>query len=828
MTRRAFPTAALVVTALVAATCAGQTTGQSGDDFAAVMRDLHRGRAEAVLERLQARRGEPAVAYLLGEAAALRGRSVVAESLLARAAAATTPVTALAAARLAEQLARRGDHRAAEAAADRVARGLESRGDHPAREWLALGIAYQVLGRRSPAQFKDALTAYDRAAAADSGLLEAHLRLGDLFLAKYNGPDAKAAFSEALRRDPGNGRALLGLATVAQFNGNPAIGGQLEQVLRAAPGLAAAYALKARSDLDAEALDSAAAVAARAIGLDSLDLGAWATAATVVLIRGDSAGFRRVEAAVAARHQAPAPFYAAVAEALGRQREYQAAAEVAAKGVAADGDDPAALTALGTNLLRLGQIERGRSAIERAFARDPYHVWNKNTLDLLDEVAKYRTVTSGRFQFVAAPEEADLLALYLGPLLERAYDSLAARYRYRPPTPVRIELYRRHADFSVRTVGLAGIGALGVSFGSVLAMDAPSARPPGEFNWGSTAWHELTHAFTLGASGHKVPRWLTEGLSVLEERRARPGWGAGPSRTFVAAWKGRMLNPVERLNDGFVRPRGPADVTLAYYQASLLCEFLEHTFGQEAIVRMLAAFREGGGNDAAIRAGTGGSATELDRRFSGWLEARFGPVANAVGVLRDTTAAPGEIDRLLASAATLDREGKADAAIAAYAKADSLFPEMADADGPAWPLARLYQLKGDTTRAIAYLERAVRRNETAYEPSRRLGALRAARRDWAGALAAYDRAIFIHPYDPDLHRDAATAAGRAGDPGRAVLEHQAVLALGPTDRAEALYQLAAAYRDAGDRAAARREVLRALELAPSFEKAQQLLLELRP
>jgi len=75
--------------------------------------------------------------------------------------------------------------------------------------------------------------------------------------------------------------------------------------------------------------------------------------------------------------------------------------------------------------------------------------------------------------------------------------------------------YRRHADFSVRTVGLAGLGALGVSFGSTLAMDAPSARPPGDFNWGSTAWHELTHAFTLGASGHRVPRWLSEGLSVL-------------------------------------------------------------------------------------------------------------------------------------------------------------------------------------------------------------------------------------------------------------------------------------------------------------------------
>jgi Tfp pilus assembly protein PilF len=47
------------------------------------------------------------------------------------------------------------------------------------------------------------------------------------------------------------------------------------------------------------------------------------------------------------------------------------------------------------------------------------------------------------------------------------------------------------------------------------------------------------------------------------------------------------------------------------------------------------------------------------------------------------------------------------------------------------------------------------------------------------------------------------------------------------DRAEALYQLALAHHEAGDAAAARREVLNALEEAPNFEKAQTLLLTLR-
>jgi hypothetical protein len=46
------------------------------------------------------------------------------------------------------------------------------------------------------------------------------------------------------------------------------------------------------------------------------------------------------------------------------------------------------------------------------------------------------------------------------------------------------------------------------------------------------------------------------------------------------------------------------------------------------------------------------------------------------------------------------------------------------------------------------------------------------------------------------------------------------------DKPEALYQLALALAEAGDAAGARREVLRALELAPRFQRAQELLLRL--
>ncbi|MGE0441540.1 MAG: tetratricopeptide repeat protein [Gemmatimonadales bacterium] len=817
----------ILMVSLAGVTCAG--AGDAQDPAAqrrALEQALFRGDAEAVERTLSGRTPDAETAFYLGEAAALRGNLGRADSLFAAAAAAPSPLRTRASARRAEVLVARGNLREALGAADGLAVALERSESNTAGDWLALGIAYRILGREQPDQFKDALVALDNAVEADSTLVEAHLRLGELFLEKYQAPDAKKSFAEALRRDPGNARAQLGLAMVAQFEGAPHRE-LFEQAAKAGPGLADAEAWLARLDLDTESFAAAAGLAGKAIALDSANLSAWAVLATAALLTGDSAGSRAAEAGVLRHNRAPAAFYAAMAEAMARQRRYAEAARLAARGVAADGRDPAALTALGTNELRLGAIDSGRAHLERAFARDPYHVWNKNTLDLLDELAKYRTVRSGRFEFVAAPAEVDLLTLYLAPLLERAFDSLSARYRYSPPTPVRLEIYRRHADFSVRTVGLAGIGALGVSFGSTLAMDAPSARPVGEFNWASTAWHELTHAFTLGATDHKIPRWFSEGLSVLEERRARQGWGAQASTAWVAALKGNRLNPLSRFNDGFVRPRHPADVSFAYYQASLLCEYLESAFGFESITKMLAAYRRGMGTEAAFRDGTGLPMDELDKRFSAWLMGRFATPLQSVGTFGDSTATPGELQALMITAGGFMKTGQIDQAIAALEKADKMFPDMADDDSPAWALARLYKDKGDDARALEYLSRVTRYNESQYEANRLEAELRTAKGDAAGAFAALERAIYISPYDPAVHAAAAVAAAAAGNQAAAVRERRAVLALDPSDQAGAHYELAVALRDAGNPAEARREVLKALELAPSFEKAQSLLLELR-
>ena len=108
-----------------------------------------------------------------------------------------------------------------------------------------------------------------------------------------------------------------------------------------------------------------------------------------------------------------------------------------------------------------------------------------------------------------------------------------------------------------------------------------------------------------------------------------------------------------------------------------------------------------------------------------------------------------------------------------------------------------------------------------------LAGLLEAERDSAGALAALERAAWITPFDAALQARLGALAFARRVSAPAIRARRAVVALAPADRALAWFELAQAYAAAHDAASARREVLRALDLAPNFEAAQELLLSLR-
>jgi Tfp pilus assembly protein PilF len=96
----------------------------------------------------------------------------------------------------------------------------------------------------------------------------------------------------------------------------------------------------------------------------------------------------------------------------------------------------------------------------------------------------------------------------------------------------------------------------------------------------------------------------------------------------------------------------------------------------------------------------------------------------------------------------------------------------------------------------------------------------------AGAADAYERAMYINPFDPEVHAHLADLYQKLGNKSGVVRERRVIVGLNTVDMAGAYYRLAVAQDDAGDQVAARRSVVRALEVAPNYVEAQALLLKL--
>jgi tetratricopeptide (TPR) repeat protein len=799
----------------------------------------------AYVEAVEVGRAGPdpgAAANATGEALVLLGRLDEADAAF-RAAAQRNDIWRLTAeVNLAELLFRRGELDEAMQRFDRfidVYNGSDGR--LGARDLAAVGRAVAYLGRSEPNLFQDALRAFDEAAAADPGWLEPRVRAGNLFLDKYDSPGAQEEYAAVLEANPRHPGALLGLAKAIDFDGNGDSRDVIERLLAVDPNHVEARTLLAMQHLTREGHEEARAEAERALEVDPQSLLALTALAGSYMLSEDEAAFQETRRRVLAINPRYAEMDASLAELAVQTRRYAQAVERAEAAVELDPSAWNAWGLLGMNELRLGEIELGRQHVERAFAGDPFNPWFKNSLDLLDTFVRYETHETEHFQLFLNNTEDELLATYLAPIAEEAYDSLSRRYGVEPDLPVRAELFVSSADFSVRTLGEAGLGALGVSFGRVVVMDSPSARQLGEYNWASVFWHELAHTFHLAASDNKVPRWFSEGLAVHEQRKAREGWGHQPTLPFLQALGASRLKKVSELNDGFMRPDYPQQVIFSYYQASLVFQVIEERWGFQAIRAMLEGYRRGETTESLFASVLDTDIEDFDEEFDEYLRTRFQSPLRALLQIGEQPAAsagisdlqahvrthPGDLLGRLRLGAALLRDQRPDEAEAHFQEALRMFPEYGEADSPYWFLAQIHRERGDLERAAAALARLNALSESNYAALLQQADLleRLGRLD--ESASALNEAVLVWPYEMQLHRRLADLNARVGNQEEAVRERAAVVALGPPDRAEALYQLAVAQRAAGDATGARRSVLRALEIAPNYQLALELLLELR-
>jgi tetratricopeptide (TPR) repeat protein len=632
------------------------------------------------------------------------------------------------------------------------------------------------------------------------------VRWGRLFLERFNGAEAAKLFEEALQIKKDHAGALLGLALVAAEDFEGKAVELAQEALVADPKLTEARVLLARLALEDNDPARAAEEADKALAISPDALDAMAIHAAIDLLNDqpDSPSMSKILAKNPRYGQA----YALVGHFFILNRRYEEGIAYYRKALDLEPDLWSARSQLGINLMRLGFVDEARTELEQSYSHHYRDAATVNTLRLLDSYKNFITYQTPATILKLHTKEAALLRPYFESELERALATYERKYGLKLDRPVQVEVYPDHEDFAVRTMGMPGLGALGVTFGS--------GRKPGSFHWASTMWHELSHVYVLTATHHRVPRWFTEGMAVYEETAVSPEWGDRLDPTVIAAIKQKKLLPVAELDRGFVHPTYPTQVVVSYFQAGRICGFIAHEWSYDKLLAMMHDFASNTTTAEVIEKELGMKPEEFDKKF---LAAVNAETKNVVEHFDDWRKGVREVARLA-------KAGENQQVIDKSANLRDIYPDYVEPGNLYEFRADAYVALNDPRAAIDELERYAKIGGRSPDALKKLASLLVEAGRPADAAAALDRLNYINPVDEDLHRRLGDLWFDQNNLSGAIREYQAVVAAKPVDPATAHFNLAKAYRRASRPEDAREQVLLALEAAPGFRAAQKMLLEL--
>jgi tetratricopeptide (TPR) repeat protein len=685
---------------------------------------------------------------------------------------------------------------------------------------LAILCAVAGLAGQTPAQtlpqsellwkqhrYDDANEAFRALVAAHPRNAEYRVRWGRLYLERYDGQEAAKHFNEALEIEPKRADALLGLALVAADGFEAQAVVFAHKALDADPHMVEAQELLARLALEDNDPAKAAEEAHKALDMSANAIQAKAILATIDWLNDKPA---------TAWDPHDGTAYETAARIFVLNRRYEEGIRLFRKAIALQPDLWSARSQLGVNLMRLGREEEARAELEMCYEGHYRDAATVNTLRLTDSYKNFVTYKTDRTILRLHKKEAELLHPYFEAEMLRALSTYDRKYGFKLDRPVQVEVYPDHEDFAVRTMGMPGLGALGVTFGYVVAMDSPSGRPPGTFHWASTMWHELSHVYVLNMTSFRVPRWFTEGLAVHEETAISPEWGDRLDPHVIMAIKDKKLLPVAELDRGFVRPTYPAQVVVSYFEAGRICDYINREWGWPKLLAMIHDFAGGASTPEAIEKELGIKPEEFDKRFLAALNAET----------KKTVDGFDEWSKELKKVATEYKEHDYEAMIRDASGIRDTYPDYIEAGNVYQFLADGYLEKGDKKAAIDELERYAKVGGRSPDTLKQLATLLEEAGNRKEAAEVLDRLNYIQPIDEDLHRRLGDLWLSLGNTAGAIREYRAVLAKSPTDPAASHFNLAKAYRSANRTDAAKDELLLSLDAAPGFRPAQKMLLEL--
>lgn len=667
---------------------------------------------------------------------------------------------------------------------------------------------------------------------------EAYLATGDLALSKHDFALASKEYQAGLKNNPTDADLLFGLARAFAPSDREQMSKLLAAALEQNTNHVGARLLLIDHAIDAEQYDPAKKLIGEVLAINPHQPDALAYRAVLAHLQNDTAGEKQ-NRELALKFWANNPRVDhLIGLKISQKYRFAEGAEFQRAALKFDPEYLPAKMQLAQDFLRIGKSAEGWILADEVHRADEYDVTAFNLTALKEVLDGYATITNQNFIVRLPKNEAPIFGDRALALLEKARETLTKKYGLELKSPVVVEIFGTQKDFGVRTFGMPdNPGFLGVCFGKVITANSPSAQVSRSANWQAVLWHEFCHVVTLELTRNRMPRWLSEGISVYEERQANPVWGQHMNATYRAMVFGEDLTPVSKLSSAFLNAKSPLHVQFAYYQSSMVVEYLVEKHGLEAMRKILKDLYDGVGINEAIAKHTQ-PMDKLEADFAAYVRKKANDLApgltwskpdakNMLSIPLDRLAEdPRNYYLLLQQGQQLVKAKKWDEAKKPLQTLVELYPHQIGPDSAYYPLAAAHRGLKDTAAEKTVLEKLVGMDGEAVDAYLRLMEIGAEQKDWKLVQANAERFLAVNPLLAQPHWFAGKSNEAVGDKDRAIDAYQRLLLLDPADPADVHYRLAKLYAEKND-PRAKDEVLQALEAAPRFREAHALLLKLQ-
>ncbi|MEM7011224.1 MAG: tetratricopeptide repeat protein, partial [Verrucomicrobiota bacterium] len=499
--------------------------------------------------------------------------------------------------------------------------------DRTAGELVAMGKAAYALGA-DPNKVLDEF--YAAAKKKDPKLIDSYLAAGELALEKYDYARASKEFRAGLKQASQDPDLRFGLARSFFPSDRDEAISNAERVLTYNARHVGAKLMKVEHLLNSERYEEAQPLLSSILLINPNEPRALAFRSVIATLHeNDSAAADEAREKALSQNAKNAIVPHLIGRCLSRRYRFEDGAELQRQALEWDPNFTAAKMQLASDAMRLGDEETAWKLAKEVSEADPYNVLAFNYTQLQKQLEDYGEIETPEFLVRMREDEIGIYGDRALEILEEASEVLCEKYHLELEEQTLVEFFAEQQDFAIRTFGeLGGAGYLGVCFGTVITMNSPGSSASGFSNWEATLWHEFCHVVTLTATKNRMPRWLSEGISVYEEEQRDPTWG----QRMTPEYRSRILEdekvtPVGALSSVFINAETPEDVMFAYYQSALVVEFMLGEYGQDAFNALLKELATGTPINPAIEKHT--EALEpLEEKFLAFIRKRaedYGP-----------------------------------------------------------------------------------------------------------------------------------------------------------------------------------------------------------